>query len=102
MAKWADLLANAIKHDKDLRVTHVQVVEDLGDTISTVNTPLTRQQAIDKLKSGVTIKTIYKGDDGKWIQGADVEYYKESNGIEYLRTKSNKTAKDNLDNLPLF
>lgn len=101
MQRWADLLIKKVKKDNDGRIIKAEVAIDtiLGIT-GTIK--LTKNQIIAILKDGAKIKTIYENNDNKYTEGAIVEFYKETNGEEYLRTKSNKTDKDNLDNLPTF
>lgn len=103
MKRNADLLIKKVQKDSQGRIQNVQVGID---TISSVDgdVVLTKEQVISILKDGAKIKTIYATTDNKgtFNIGAVVEYYKETNGEEYLKTNANKTAKDNLDNLPTF
>ena len=102
MQRWADLLIKSVQKDTKGRIIQVEVaIDTILDITGAVI--LTKNQIITILKDGAKIKTIYdKYDNGKYIEGASVEFYTETNGEEYLRTKSNKTDKDNLDNLPTF
>lgn len=100
MKRWAELLIKKVHKDEHGRVQKVKVGIDvvsrvLGDV------ELTKEEVISILKDGSIIKTTYM-EDNKYVEGATVTHYKESNGVEYLRTNSNKTSKDNLDNLPIF
>lgn len=100
MKRWAELLIKKVQKDSKGRIQKVQVgINVITHTLGAVE--LTKEQVISILKDGAKIKTTYANDKGILQEGAIVEYYTE-NGIEYLRTNSNKTAKDNLDNLPTF
>jgi hypothetical protein len=54
--------------------------------------------AIENL--GKSFMTMYYRD-GKWVTGEDIRVIRVNN-VPYLRTDANKTARDNLDNLPTF
>jgi hypothetical protein len=56
-------------------------------------------KAIDS--DGISFVTAFKGNDGKWKKGEDV-FVIEIGGDKYIKTKRDRTTKDNLDNLPEF
>lgn len=60
-----------------------------------------RSQAVSAIESlGRTFMTMYYRD-GTWVVGEDIRVIR-VNGNPYLRTDSNHTDRDNLDNLPTF
>lgn len=97
MTKWADYLISHVRHDENQRVTDVKLHIDNGDTVSGGNIK-TKNEVIEILKKGYTVETIL-WNYPNWKRGAKVDYIRESNGNEYLRTQRNKTDKDNLDNM---
>lgn len=100
--RWAELLIMKVQKDKDGRIQKVKVAIDTIDSFKG-DVILTKDEIILLIKNQVIIKTIYVNDEpNKYSEGSVVSYYKEYNGEEYLRTQSNKTDKDNLDNLPIF
>ncbi|HGF6304087.1 TPA: DUF3892 domain-containing protein [Escherichia coli] len=62
---------------------------------------LTRQWVVNKIDSGYTFYTIFKDDNGKWNKGQKV-IKDPVNGTNYITTRPNGTAKDNLENLPEY
>lgn len=100
MKRWAELLISKVKKDEQDRIIKVKVKIDIVNTVST-EVELSKENIIELLKDDARIKTIYLNND-IWNEGATVTYYRENNGIEYLKTNSNKTSKDNLDNLPTY
>lgn len=101
MQRSSELLIKNIQKDSHGRIQKVLIginviTQVLGDV------EFTKDQVIILLKDGAFIKTVYKDDNGILQVGAIVDYYYESYGNEYLKTYSNKTDKDNLDNLPTF
>lgn len=67
--KWADYLISKVRYnDKHTHITHVYVHVDNGDTVGE-GTSETRQWVVNKIDSGYTFYTIFKGDDGKWKKG---------------------------------
>jgi len=101
MDKWADYCISAVSYNsKKTHIEKVKVHEDNGDTIGNPSVWL-RTDVVSSLESDNTFVTISKGTDGKWKEGEDVRIVK-VNGTKYIRTDSNKTASDNLRNLPEF
>ncbi len=98
--KWADYIITEVYQDNEKRILLVKI--GLDSSNYTIDTKMeTRSYVIDLLKSGKSVVTSRK-ISGTYYKGAIVEYYKESNGLEYLRTISNGDVLDNLDNLPKF
>ncbi|MEQ8787459.1 MAG: DUF3892 domain-containing protein [Pirellulaceae bacterium] len=104
-----------------IRVLYISAVRDSadGDHIEHVQvhnlTPLPNgEQAIHPDKTTIyrreTIVSMYEAgnpiktavlDNGGLVEGEDVHVV-EVNGVKYIRTDRNETAKDNLDSLPRF
>lgn len=100
MSKWADNLISHVRHDEQNRITNVILHVDQGETVS-IGVSKTKDEVITLLKKGYEIETT-TWNYPRWFRGAKVDYVRESNGIEYLRTLRNKTERDNLDNLIPF
>lgn len=99
--KWADYLISKVRYnDKHTHITDVYVHEDKGDTVGS-GTSETRQWVVGKIDSGYTFYTIIEGSDGKWQKGQKVVKDRVI-GTDYITTKPNRTAKDNLENLPEY
>jgi hypothetical protein len=76
--------------------THIDevVVNDEGKSVTRIEQ---RSTVVANIKATKTYRTQPPGGGaGAAVRIVDV------NGAEYLRTDANKTAKDNLDNLPTF
>lgn len=99
MEKWADYLISHVKSDTNGNVIKVLLHTDNGDTVSSGNIK-TKDEVIALIKNGNSVKTILWGYP-LWKQGAEVHIVNDNSGA-YLRTKGNKTDKDNLDNLILM
>ena len=101
MAKWADYGITKVRYNH--QHTHIEKVkarEDNGDTFG-AEQEYTRSQIVSAIEGGKTFITILKTSEGKWKKGQDVHIVT-VNGVKYLRTDQNKTASDNLENLPEF
>lgn len=100
MAKWADYGISAVRYNTEhSHIDKVKVHEDTGETIGDA-VEWARTKVVAQLEAGTTFVTILK-KEGKWTKGQDVHVV-EVNGAKYIRTDKNKTAKDNLGNLPEF
>ncbi len=101
MAKWADLLISAVRYNaQETHIERVEVREDLDDKVSAASES-SRADVIKNIKSGKTYATITKAKDGGWLKGQDVHII-QVGAEDFIRTDENKTAKDNLENLPRF
>lgn len=101
MAKWADFGISAVRYDVNHKhIVSVMAHPDNGDTIGTGEVQ-SRQKVIANIKLGLTYVTIIRSNDGKWKLGQPVKIVK-INGVEYIKTDSNSTERDNLENLPEF
>jgi hypothetical protein len=103
MAKWADYLISAVRYTESNNknyISQLKVHSDNDDNVSEAST-WTKQDVINKIDNNFSFKTIYKNKENQWSKGEDVKKIKI--GINYyLRTDSNNTPKDNLENLPEF
>ena len=99
--KWADFLISAVRFNAG--GTHLDFFHVHPDNVTSVGpaTINSRADVVAAIRRGLTFVTIVKGADGKWRRGQPV-YVKPFKGSEYLETVENKTAVDNLDNLPRF
>jgi hypothetical protein len=86
---------SAHTHITDVRV-RVRTGNSFGTTVST----WTRKQVVDAIKRNDTFVTT-RIRAGVYVVGEDVRIFP-VNGVEYLRTDNNRTAADNLGELPEF
>ena len=99
--KWADYLISKVRYNQDrTHIDKVRVHEDKGDTVGRP-TEWPRVNVVEKLDEGKKFVTILKNSDGDWTKGANVGTVRIGNKT-YIRTDSNQTAADNLENLPEF
>jgi hypothetical protein len=101
MAKWADYLITAVRFNA--AGTHIEAVqyrEDKGDSAGSASEAL-RSKVIEWIERGYSFCTATKGSDGNWHKGAIVKVVI-IDGKQFIRTKSDGIAEDNLDNLPSF
>lgn len=99
MSKWADFLISDKKYkDAGNRkyIDEVFIHLDLGEKVGE-GSWVTRDKVVFLIKKDITFCTIYKGDD-VWKQGMPVIIDK-VNDVEYLKTESNNTEKDNLEKI---
>lgn len=61
---------------------------------------LSRPQAIDLINKGSKFTTLVKKADKEWLVGAELQIL--SVATDYLKTKNDKSTRDNLENLPTF
>ena len=101
MAKWADYVITEVKFNaKHTHIDKVRAREDNGETLESAQ-EYARQDVVKAINKGTTFVTAFKNNDGKWNKGEDV-FVIEINGADYIKTKRDNTANDNLDNLPEF
>lgn len=96
MEEWADYLISHVKRDTNGNVIKVLLHTDNGDTVSS-GTIKTKDEVVALIKNGSSVKTTLWGYP-LWQQGAEVHIVNDNSGV-YIRTKRNKTDRDNLDNL---
>lgn len=103
MAKWADYLITRVRFNSaGTHIDQVEVADDLGDKVGPKRTEK-RGAVIANLAAKKTYVTAPPSVDqtANVTKGAAVSTVIVS-GTEYIRTDANKTARDNLDNLPTF
>ena len=101
MAKWADYVITEVKfNEKHTHIDKVKAREDNGETLGSAQEHA-RQNVVKAINNGTTFVTAFRSNDGKWQKGEDVFVIRIS-GADYIKTKRDNTAKDNLDNLPEF
>lgn len=100
MEKWADYCISAVKYNSTgTHIEKVRVHVDNGDSIGDPSEWF-RTDVVSALERGNTFVTIISNGD-KWSKGQDVHII-HVNGAKYIRTDTDKTASDNLENLPKF
>jgi Protein of unknown function (DUF3892) len=101
MAKWADYVITEVRFNaKHTHIDKVRARKDNGETLESAQ-EYARQEVVKAINNGTTFVTAFKNNVGKWNKGEDV-FVIEINGADYIKTKRDNTAKDNLDNLPEF
>ena len=101
MTKWADYVITEVKfNSKHTHIDKVRAYDDKGDSLGSLQ-EYTRQNVVRAIDDGTTFVTAFKNNAGKWNKGEDV-FVIEIGGTDYIKTKRDNTAKDNLDNLPEF
>ena len=100
-AKWADYCISAVRFNSThTHIDYVRAAVDNGSTLG-VWQDYTRATVIAALKKGTTFVTVYRGSDGNFRKGQPV-YVIVVRGVEYIKTRDNGRAEDNLDDLPEF
>jgi hypothetical protein len=88
-------------------IVEVQVKDNLiingGLLASLIGSPVTytKDDIVVKINNGLDVFTAYE-ENGKWIHGAKVRCYKDTQNFWFLKTDVDNSRKDNLDNLPKF
>lgn len=100
MDRKADLTIEKVKKDSSGNIIEVKASIRVKDW-SKGEVSLTKEDIIYLIEDGAIIFSRYVGKDGKFTMGAKINVIS-INNKKYLRTDPNKTAKDNLDNLPTF
>ena len=102
MAKWADYGISAVRFNAEgTHIDSVKVHVDYGDGVFGAGEEWARTKVVSAIDDDEkTFVTILK-KDGNWSKGQEVHTIT-VNGVKYIRTDKDKTAKDNLDNLPEF
>ena len=84
---------------KDNLIYSVKIYRD-SDLAYGLEETWTQEMVIDKINNGYNISTLMKKND-KWIAGARVKVVN-IGVISYIRTDSDESDEDNLENLPKF
>lgn len=101
MEKWADYGISVARYDDERKhITRVKVHEDTGDSMG-ASEEWTRTKVVSPMEQAKTFVTILKGNEGEWKKGQDIHIITVNN-VKYIRTDQNRTASDNLENLPEF
>lgn len=103
MAKWADYVITRVRFNAaGTHIDEVEVADDGEDSVGAKRDER-RTTVIANLKAKKTYVTAppSKTETGKITKGAPVGVVV-VNATEYIRTDANKTARDNLDNLPTY
>jgi hypothetical protein len=104
MAKWADYVIKKVRFNAaGTHIDQVEVADDRGDDLgpSRYENRATVIKNLKDKKTYCTAPPAKSGESGKYDKGALVRII-DVNGTEYIRSDANKTARDNLDNLPTF
>lgn len=100
MDKWADYGISAVSYDKDHEhIERVEIRKDNGDKFGQAEIH-PRQNIIKAIEAGTTFVTIVN-DGQNWNKGSEV-FVITVNGRKFIKTKSDNTEADNLENLPEF
>jgi hypothetical protein len=99
--KWADYLITAVRFNAaGTHIEAVQIRQDEGDTAGPAK-EASRAQVVAWIESGYTFCTATKTSEGGWRKGAIVKIVVIDNQ-NFIKTKSDNSKADNLDNLPTF
>lgn len=60
-----------------------------------------RQKVVHAIEDGCTFETMYVLASGHYLRGATVQIV-HVEGRKFIKTKADRTPRDNLDNLPVF
>lgn len=100
-SKWADYCISAVRFNS--AHTHIDYVRAAADNGSSLGVwqDYPRATVVAALKQGKTFVTVVRGPDGNYRKGQPV-YIIVIRGVEYIKTRDNGRAEDNLDDLPEF
>lgn len=90
-----------VQYDQEDKVIEMVRVHDIADENIGYGEVWKRHQVLEQLDAGKNFITIIRGQDGAWMKGQHIHRYT-VNGKSYLRTDSNETDRDNLEQLPNF
>jgi len=101
MEKWADYCISAVQFNADgTHINKVKIREDLGEKLGK-EIECTRAQIVQAIADGTTFVTVVRDrKTGEWEYGAPVTTV--TLKTVFLKTESDSTTADNLDNLPTF
>lgn len=101
MSKWADYVVTGVKYSAgDLHVQSVEVREHEDNKLVRTRA-MTRPDVVDLLAKGKTFVTAtFNKEKNFWVKGAPLQIIKVE--TRFIKTKADKTEKDNLENLPSF
>ena len=99
--KWADYWISQVRFNE--KHTHIDSVRIHPDNVDNFWPPTqhSRKDIVDAIKKPITFVTITKDAEGKWQKWQSV-FIISIGWVEYIKTVSDNTTNDNLDNLPEF
>lgn len=99
--KYGDFSVSAVRYSAgNGHIVAVKVhVYDAAKNQMLEKGEMTRDEVVKHIHAGKTFVTILV-QDGKWIAGAPLQII--SLVTDYLKTKADKTTKDNLEALPTY
>lgn len=92
-----------VRYNSDnTHLQHLKVyeVDANGKFTSSKPIQMTRHEAVTEIKQGSKFTTIVQKDEKTWTKGAQLEIIPVE--TDYLKTKKDKSTRDNLENLPTF
>lgn len=99
MGKWADYLISEVQYDfKHMNILNVKRHLDSQDGIALPNI-VNRNLVVEDLLTGKSYKTIYKTNEGKWVEGKEIKIVKSSG---FITTDPSSSNRDDLGNIPEF
>jgi hypothetical protein len=94
-----DYYVSAVSYNSDkTHIAKLRVHKAAEDGSAESPVEMSRPQVIELINKGKTFSTIVRGSDKKWTLGAKLEIIQVT--TDYLKTKNDKSTKDNLENLP--
>jgi hypothetical protein len=98
--KWADYLITKVKYERSNSAA-ITEVEIRADNVESIGSPsrMARPEVVRSIAGGTTFVTSRQTPDGKFTKGANVGTVLVE-GKKFIRTDANKTAADNLGELP--
>ncbi len=99
--QWADYVITAVRFNA--AGTHISEVRTYEHTGSELNNQAikTRATVVNGIEAGYSYCTALKNADGTYRYGAPVKVVT-IEGTKFIKTKSDSSKEDNLDNLPSF
>jgi hypothetical protein len=100
-SKWADYVITAVRFN--IAGTHIEEVRTSEHTgTELINEAIKRRNSVvSQIENGSAYCTATKRSDGKYYYGAEVKVVT-IDGEKFIKTKSDGSKLDNLDNLPTF
>jgi hypothetical protein len=101
--EWATYVITAVRFNAaGTHIEEVQVYEYDAENNKLVNMIVkSRSSIVTSIESGYTFCTATKSSDGTYSNGAEVEVVT-IDDEKFIKTKADKSKRDNLDNLPIF
>lgn len=99
----ANYYVSHVRYNSDsTHLQYLKVYEVGANGNFTLSKPIqmTRPEAVSKIKQGSKFTTIVQKDEKTWTKGAQLEIIPVE--TDYLKTKKDKSTRDNLESLPSF